>query len=110
VLDIFFEIRDPTQLNRQGGDVGTQYRSAIFPHSPKREAEARAAITRAQAAHRQPIVPTIEQLADWYVAEEYHQEYFDREGASNPYCQIVGAPRQAKFRNKHADRLNGVPA
>jgi peptide-methionine (S)-S-oxide reductase len=108
ILDIFFEIHDPTQLNRQGNDVGTQYRSAIFPHSPEQEAAARAAIARAQADHAQPIVTTIEPLAEWYVAEDYHQEYFDREGASNPYCQIVVAPKLAKFRKKHADRLKGV--
>ena len=110
ILDIFFEIHDPTQLNRQGNDVGTQYRSAIFPHSPEQEASARAAIARAQADHDRPIVTTIEALADWYVAEDYHHEYFDREGAANPYCQIVVAPKLAKFRKKHADRLKGVAA
>lgn len=110
VLDIFFEIHDPTQLNRQGNDIGTQYRSAIFPHSPEQEAAAHAAIARAQADHAQPIVTTIEPLADWYVAEDYHQEYFEREGAANPYCQVVVAPKLAKFRKKHADRLKGVAA
>lgn len=110
VLDIYFEIHDPTQLNRQGNDVGTQYRSAIFPHSPEQEVAARAAITRAQADHAQPIVTTIEPLADWYVAEDYHQEYFEREGAANPYCQVVVAPKLAKFRKKHAERLKGVAA
>ena len=110
ILDIFFEIHDPTQLNRQGADVGTQYRSAIFPHSPEQEAAARAAIARAQSDHAQPIVTTIEKLSDWYVAEDYHQEYFDREGAANPYCQIVVAPKLAKFRKKHADRLKSVAA
>jgi len=111
VLDIFFEIHDPTQLNRQGADVGTQYRSAIFPHSPEQEAAAHAAIARAQAEQpSKPIVTTIEPLSTWYVAEDYHQEYFDREGNSNPYCQIVVAPKLAKFRKKHADRLKGVAA
>lgn len=110
VLDIFFEIHDPTQLNRQGNDVGTQYRSAIFPHSPEQDAAARAAIIRAQADREQPIVTTIESLADWYVAEDYHQEYFEREGAANPYCQVVVAPKLAKFRKKHADRLKEVAA
>jgi len=105
ILDIFFEIHDPTQLNRQGNDVGTQYRSAIFPHSPEQEAEARAAIERAQADHDKPIVTTIEPLADWYEAEDYHQEYFAREGNANPYCQIVVAPKLQKFRKKHAERL-----
>lgn len=105
ILDIFFEIHDPTQLNRQGNDIGTQYRSAIFPQSPEQDAAARAAITRAQADQPKPIETTIEPNAPWYVAEDYHQEYFEREGASNPYCQIVAAPKLAKFRKKHADRL-----
>jgi peptide-methionine (S)-S-oxide reductase len=110
ILDIFFEIHDPTQLNRQGNDVGTQYRSAIFPNSPEQEAAARAAIARAQADYPKPIVTTIEPDAPWYVAEDYHQEYFEREGASNPYCQMVAAPKLAKFRKKHADRLKASNA
>lgn len=68
----------------------------------------RGAITRAQVEHGQPVVTTIEPLADWYVAEDYYREYFDPEGASNPYCQIVVAPKLAKFRKKHVGRLNGV--
>lgn len=108
ILDIFFEIHDPTQLNRQGNDVGTQYRSAIFPHSPEQAAAARMAVARAQAGQDRPIVTTIEPLADWYVAEDYHQEYFEREGASNPYCQIVVAPKLAKFRKRHHDRLKNA--
>ena len=70
ILDIFFEIHDPTQLNRQGSDVGTQYRSAIFPHSPEQETAARAAIARAQGDQSKPIVTTLEPLATWYVAED----------------------------------------
>jgi peptide-methionine (S)-S-oxide reductase len=105
ILDIFFEIHDPTQLNRQGNDIGTQYRSAIFPNSPEQAAAARAAIHRAQRDQANPIVTTIEPDAAWYVAEDYHQEYFEREGATNPYCQMVAAPKLAKFRKKHADRL-----
>ncbi len=110
VLDIFFEIHDPTQLNRQGNDIGTQYRSAIFPHGEAQEAAARAAIVRAQARHAVPVVTTIEHSDDWYVAEDYHQEYFEREGASNPYCQVVVAPKLAKFRKLHAERLKGASA
>lgn len=110
LLDIFFEIHDPTQLNRQGNDVGTQYRSAIFPHSPAQEAAARAAIERAQASHKAKIVTTIEPLGEWYEAEDYHQEYFAREGDANPYCQIVVAPKLAKFRAKHAANLKTVTA
>ena len=105
ILDIFFHIHDPTQLNRQGADVGTQYRSAIFPHSSEQEASARKAIERAQADWDRPIVTTIEAEAPWYVAEDYHQEYFEREGASNPYCMAVVAPKLQKFRKSYADRV-----
>ena len=104
LLDIFFHIHDPTQLNRQGADVGAQYRSAIFPHSPEQEAEARAAIDRAQADWSQPIVTTIEPLATWYPAEDYHQEYFEREGSKNGYCMAVVAPKLQKFRKSYAAR------
>lgn len=111
LLDIFFAVHDPTQLNRQGNDIGPQYRSAIFPHSPEQEAEARAAIARAQQDRGQPVVTTIEPEGPWYPAEDYHQEYFAREGDSNPYCQVVVAPKLAKFRKSYATRLKaGVTA
>ena len=111
MLDIFFATHDPTQLNRQGNDVGTQYRSAIFPHSPEQEAAARAAIERAQADWDKPIVTTIEPLSTWYPAEDYHQEYFAREGNSNPYCMAVVAPKLRKFRKSFAERVkNSQPA
>jgi peptide-methionine (S)-S-oxide reductase len=110
LLDIFFAVHDPTQLNRQGNDIGPQYRSAIFPHSPDQEAEARAAIARAQKDWDKPIVTTIEPEGPWYVAEDYHQEYFAREGDQNPYCQVVVAPKLAKFRKSYAARLKaGAP-
>ncbi|WP_019833864.1 peptide-methionine (S)-S-oxide reductase MsrA [Sphingomonas sp. PR090111-T3T-6A] len=105
LLDIFFHIHNPTQLNRQGNDVGTQYRSAIFPHSPGQEASARAAIARAQEEHDEPVVTTIEPLAPWYVAEDYHQEYFERQGSENAYCMAVVAPKLQKFRKSYAARL-----
>jgi peptide-methionine (S)-S-oxide reductase len=105
LLDIFFHIHDPTQLNRQGNDVGPQYRSAIFPHSPAQEASALAAIERARAEHDRPIVTTIEAEAPWFVAEDYHQEYFEREGSANPYCMAVVAPKLQKFRKSYAERL-----
>jgi peptide-methionine (S)-S-oxide reductase len=105
LLDIFFATHDPTQLNRQGNDVGTQYRSAIFPHSPAQEAEARAAIARAQADWPAPVVTTIEADATWYPAEDYHQEYFARVGDQNPYCVAVIAPKLRKFRKSFAARL-----
>ena len=111
LLGIFFAVHDPTQLNRQGNDVGPQYRSAIFPNSPEQEGEARAAILRAQADWDQPILTTIEPDAIWYPAEDYHQEYFAREGDSNPYCQVVVAPKLSKFRKSYAARLKaGVSA
>jgi peptide-methionine (S)-S-oxide reductase len=105
ILDIFFHIHDPTQLNRQGNDVGTQYRSAIFPHSEAQKQSAQAAIARAQADWDAPVVTTIEAEAPWYVAEDYHQEYFERQGSSNPYCMAVVAPKLQKFRKSYAARL-----
>ncbi len=105
ILDIFFHLHDPTQLNRQGNDVGTQYRSAIFPHSPEQEAQAKAAIGRAQPEWGAKIMTKVEPDAPWYVAEDYHQEYFAREGMSNGYCVAVVAPKLAKFRKSYAERL-----
>ena len=83
LLDLFFAAHDPTQLNRQGNDIGEQYRSAIFPHSPAQEAAARAAIERAQAQWDRPIVTRIEPQGPWYPAEDYHKDYFEREGENN---------------------------
>lgn len=105
LLDIFFHTHDPTTLNRQGGDVGTQYRSAIFPHSSEQDVEAQAAIERARSAWPDPIVTTIEPLSEWYPAEDYHQEYFARVGDRNPYCVAVVAPKLRKFRKSFAERL-----
>ena len=103
MLDIFFATHDPTQLNRQGNDVGTQYRSAIFPHSPEQEAAARAGIERAGEG-RGKIVTTIEPLTTWYPAEDYHQEYWDGEGQRNPYCLAVIPPKLQKLRKSFAAR------
>lgn len=105
LLEIFFHVHDATQLNRQGNDIGTQYRSAIFPHSPEQEAAARAAIARVQAETDGQVVTTIEPLGTWYPAEDYHQEYFVREGSANPYCMAVVAPKLQKFRKSYAARL-----
>ena len=105
LLDIFFHVHDPTQLDRQGNDIGPQYRSAIFPHSPEQEAEAKAAIDRARADWSDPIVTRIEPEAPWSPAEDYHQEYFAREGANSGYCVMVVAPKLAKFRKSYAARL-----
>ena len=105
LLDVHFATHDPTQLNRQGGDVGTQYRSAIFPLDDSQRAEAEAAIARAQTDRSEPIVTTIEGPATWYPAEDYHQEYWDGEGQRNPYCLAVIPPKLAKLRKGFAERL-----
>ena len=109
LLDIFFHIHDPTTLNRQGNDVGTQYRSAIFPHSDEQRRTAEAAIERARGEWPNPIVTTIEDGdAIWYPAENYHQEYFANNADSNPYCSFVVAPKVRKFREKYRDRLKSA--
>ena len=108
LLDIFFHTHDPTTLNRQGADVGTQYRSAIFPHTPEQRAAAEAAIERNQADWDQPIVTSIEADAPWYKAEAYHQGYFANNGASNGYCAAVISPKMAKFRKGYASRLKAA--
>jgi len=106
ILDVFFTIHDPTTLNRQGADVGTQYRSAIFTHSPEQKTTAEAVIRRVeeQGLWPDPIVTEVAPLDVFYPAEDYHQEYF----ANNPYagyCRAVIAPKVAKFRKKYLDRL-----
>lgn len=103
LLDIFFATHDPTQLNRQGNDVGTQYRSAIFPHNADQEARARAGIERAGESGGK-IVTTIEPLGEWYPAEGYHQEYWEGEGQRNPYCLAVIPPKLQKLRKSFAAR------
>ncbi|WP_176596086.1 MULTISPECIES: peptide-methionine (S)-S-oxide reductase MsrA [Sphingobium] len=105
LLDIFFATHDPTTLNRQGNDIGTQYRSAIFPHSSEQAAEARAGIERAQADQANPIVTAIEPDAPWYPAEDYHQKYWERVGDRNPYCMAVIPPKLAKLRKGFAERI-----
>ncbi|HEX7782305.1 MAG TPA: peptide-methionine (S)-S-oxide reductase MsrA [Sphingobium sp.] len=105
LLDIHFATHDPTTLNRQGNDVGTQYRSAIFPHDPVQEADAKAAIARAQADQSSPIVTTIEPMAPWYPAEDYHQKYWERVGDRNPYCMAVIPPKLQKLQKKFAARI-----
>jgi len=105
LLRDFFEAHDPTQGMRQGGDVGTQYRSALFPVDDEQRAEAAAGITRVAADWPQPIVTTIEGPATWYPAEDYHQEYWDGEGQRNPYCLAVIPPKLAKLKKGFADRI-----
>ena len=105
LLDINMATHDPTQLNRQGGDVGTQYRSAIFPLDDEQRAEAVAAIARAQADRSEPIVTTIEGPAIWFPAEDYHQEYWQGEGQRNPYCMAVIPPKLAKLRKSFSAKV-----
>ncbi len=107
LLDIFFATHDPTTLNRQGNDVGTQYRSAIFPHSPEQGTAAVAAIERAQGDWPNSIVTTIEPDAPWYPAEDYHQKYWDRVGTRNPYCVASIPPKLQKLRKKFGERVRG---
>ncbi len=105
LYDIHMATHDPTQLNRQGNDVGPQYRSAIFPQTPAQEAAARDAIARAQADHDRPVVTTIEPAGPFYLAEDEHHDYFDRVGDRNPYCTVVIGPKVSKFMARYTDRL-----
>jgi peptide-methionine (S)-S-oxide reductase len=104
LLDIFFATHDPTQLNRQGNDVGTQYRSAMFPADDAQETAMRAAIARAQAEQPRQIVTTIEPMGEWWPAEGYHQDYWETSGRSNPYCMAVIPPKLKKLRKSFAEK------
>ena len=106
LLRVFFTIHDPTTKDRQGGDVGTQYRSVIFCQTPAQRAEAESVIAELTGAGLwpNPIVTEIADAATFFPAEAYHQEYFERNGRQ-PYCQAVVAPKVAKFRKAFVDRL-----
>jgi len=106
ILEVFFTIHDPTTLNRQGADVGTQYRSAIYFQSPEQEQTTRDVIaeTTASGIWKNPIVTEVAPLDRFYPAEGYHQNYFER-NPYQPYCQIVIAPKVAKVRSKYLTRL-----
>ena len=105
IYDVFLGTHDPTQLNRQGGDIGTQYRSAIFPLDDSQRAEAEAAIARWNEDHPgQSAVTTIE-TGEWYPAEDYHQEYWEGEGQRNPYCLAVIPPKLMKLRKSFQQYL-----
>ncbi len=106
ILQVFFTIHDPTTLNRQGADVGTQYRSAIFYHTPEQKAAAEEVISQltAEKIWDRPVVTELKPFTMFYPAEDYHQEYFAR-NPYQPYCQIVIAPKVAKFRKKYMERL-----
>jgi len=110
LLDIFFATHDPTQLNRQGNDVGTQYRSAIFPQDDGQEAKAKAAIARNNPDYGNAIVTTIEPKGEWYPAEDYHQDYWSGEGQRNPYCLAVIPPKLQKLRKSFQARTKSATA
>ena len=107
LLSVFFAIHDPTTRDRQGNDVGSQYRSAIFYHSDaqKRAADEVIAKLTTEGLFRAPIVTEVVPASQFHIAEDYHQEYFARVGAGNPYCSYVIEPKVAKFRKHFVERL-----
>ena len=105
LLDIFFATHDPTQLNRQGNDIGTQYRSAIFPLNDQQRDAAKEGILRASPDFLSPVVTTIEGPSVWYVAEDYHQEYWQNSGQKNPYCLAVIPPKLAKLKKSFGAKI-----
>jgi peptide-methionine (S)-S-oxide reductase len=105
LLDIFFATHDPTQLNRQGNDIGTQYRSAIFTSDAAEIKSVRDAIVRAAPDWPAPIVTTIEAQSIWYPAEDYHQGYWSGEGQRNPYCLAIIPAKLAKLRKGYVERV-----
>jgi peptide-methionine (S)-S-oxide reductase len=106
ILEIFFSIHDPTTLNRQGNDVGTQYRSAIFYHSEEQKSIAEAMIRELDGAGhwRTPIVTEVTPFTAFYRAEDYHQEYYQN-NSRQPYCRVVISPKLAKFRKQYVTKL-----
>jgi peptide-methionine (S)-S-oxide reductase len=106
LVELFFAFHDPTTLNRQGPDSGTQYRSAIFPQSPEQRATAEAVVAKltAEQVFPAPIVTTIEDAATFYAAETYHQDYYKR-NPDQAYCTVMIAPKVAKLRKAHGELL-----
>ena len=104
ILEIFFTIHDPTTLNRQGNDVGTQYRSVIFTTSPEQEAVARKVMAEMAMVWDAPLVTQVLPQETWYKAEDYHQNYFAQHPLQG-YCAFVVAPKVGKFRATFSDRL-----
>ncbi|WP_022835390.1 peptide-methionine (S)-S-oxide reductase MsrA [Salisaeta longa] len=111
ILEIFFTIHNPTTKNRQGADVGTQYRSIILYHTEEQRETARAVIDalEAEGVYDDPIVTEVEPLDTFYEAEAKHQDYYQR-NPQLPYCQAVINPKLAKLRQKHRDKLKGAAA
>jgi len=106
LLDVFFTIHDPTTQDRQGGDIGPQYRSIVLAHSDEQARVAREAIAdvTAESVWDDPIVTQVQPLTTFYPAESYHQDYFAN-NPNQPYCQVVIAPKVAKFRRKYLEKL-----
>ncbi len=104
LLEVFFAIHDPTTLDRQGNDIGSQYRSTIFWHTPEQKAAAEAMIAEIAGAYSSPIVTKVSQATTFWPAEPYHQDYFAN-NPRQPYCQLVVAPKVVKVRAKFAERL-----
>lgn len=107
LLQVFFEVHDPTSLNRQGADIGTQYRSAIFYHNDeqKQKAEYYKNELNKSGAYDKPIVTEITAFTKFYPAEDYHQEYYDNNKNTNPYCSVVIRPKLEKFEKVFAKKL-----
>lgn len=108
ILEIFFFIHDPTTLNREGNDIGTQYRSVIFYHSPEQKYAAKKIISllKEDQIYDEPIVTELVPLKNFYSAEEYHHNYYEN-NREKSYCQMVITPKVAKFRKKYMDKLKG---
>ncbi len=104
ILEVFFAIHDPTTMNRQGNDIGTQYRSVIFYHSDEQRRIAEEIMKELNSDFRDPIVTALEPAKPFYKAENYHQEYFAN-NPNQPYCSFVVAPKVDKFRKKFAEKL-----
>jgi len=106
ILEIFFSTHDPTTLNQQGNDIGTQYRSSIFFHSPDQQQTAKEVISTFtdEQVFSSPIVTEVVQVETFYMAEDYHQEYFIQ-NPSQPYCAYLISPKLAKFRKQFAEKL-----
>ena len=107
LLEVFFQVHDPTTLNRQGADVGTHYRSAIFYHNEdqKKKAEYYKAELNKSGAFKNPIVTEISPVSEFYTAEDYHQEYYENNKNSNPYCAVVIRPKLEKFQKVFSNKL-----
>ncbi|MGA3111608.1 MAG: peptide-methionine (S)-S-oxide reductase MsrA [Candidatus Bathyarchaeia archaeon] len=110
ILEIFFTIHDPTSLNKQGADVGTQYRSAIFYHNEEQKATAEKLIEELnkEGIWNKPIVTTVEPLKEFYMAETYHKDYYKKH-PKEPYCQVVIAPKIAKLQHRFVDKIKAPP-